>query len=74
MSIFIVPENFVYSFIYEFDVVVCFGVGVEKVDLSILVLEDKFCGGFVNEHSENGIVRLVFHDDVFVFQMVEFQF
>ncbi len=74
MGVLIVPKNFVYSFIHEFNVVVSLSVRIKDVDLSILVLKNEFCGRLVYEHSENGVVRPVLHDDVLVLQMVEFQF
>lgn len=40
MGVFIVPENFVHSFIDKFNMVVSFRVWVEKIDFAVLVLED----------------------------------
>ncbi len=74
VGVLIVPKNFVYSFIHEFNVVISLSVRVKEVDLSILVLENEFCGRLVYEHSEDRVVRLVLHDYILVLQMVEFQF
>lgn len=53
--------------------IVCLGVGIKQINLSILMLENQFSRRFVDEHSENGIIRLMFHYNVFVLQMIKFE-
>lgn len=70
---FVVPDDTVNSVVNKFDVVVGLGVGIEEVDFAVLVLEDQFGGGLVDEHSQDGVVWFVLHDDILVLEMVEFQ-
>jgi hypothetical protein len=70
---FIVPDDPINPVVNKFDVVVGLGVGIEEVDFAVLVLENQFGGGLVDEHSQDGVVWFVLHDDVLVFEMVKFQ-
>ena len=70
IRILVIPKHFIYPVGYKFEVVVRLGSGEEKVDLSILVLENEFCAIFVAENSENRIIRFVLHDHVFILNVV----
>ena len=48
--------------------------GEEKIDFSILVLQDHFSAVFVGEHAQDWVVGFVFHDDVLVLKMIIFNF
>lgn len=73
IRILIVPEYFINSICYQLEVMIRFSSGEEEVNLTILVLEDEFCSIFVRKNSENRVIWLVFHDHIFVFNVIIFQ-
>lgn len=50
-----------------------FSGGEEKVDFSILVLQDDLCSIFVGEDSEDRVVWLMLHDHILVLDVIIFQ-
>ena len=45
----------------------------EKVDLTILMLEDDLCAIFVRVHSEDWVIWFMLHHHIFIFDVVEFK-
>lgn len=44
----------------------------EKVDLTILMLEDDLCAIFVRVHPEDWVIWFMLHHHIFIFDVVEF--
>lgn len=70
VHVLIVPDDLVHSVGHQIEVVVGLRGGEEEIGLSILVLQDDLGAVFVGEDAEDGVVGLVLHYHVFVFDVV----
>lgn len=73
MKVLIVPDHLINPIGHKIQVMVGFSGGEEKIDFSILVLQDDLCSIFIGEYSEDRVVWLMLHDHIFILDVIIFQ-